>query len=359
MKAVVVAARGSPDGLCVVERPEPEPGPDEVVIAVHTVAANHPDINVILGQGIGRRTELPHIPGIDPAGVVVAVGDQVDHLRLADRVVVKPTVFCGDCRFCRAGEDDSCECMTFFGAHRDGGFAERAVAPARTVYPIPDTLGFAAATALAHSVPVAMQVLREHAAVAPDDTVLVLGAAGAVGAACVQIAKLLGARVIAGAGSAERAAYAASLGADDVFDYGARPDFADLVRELAGPRGITVYVELASDVRLWEQVVPTLGRKARVVVVGAHAGPQLPIDMKWLYLNRTILIGSGGSTERVFRDVLDLAGRSLVTPSIHGILPVSAYRDGFWSLMRRTNRGKVVFDVAGWDAEPEAEGTCA
>lgn len=345
----MIAERGTPEGLRLVEWPDPEPGPDDVLIDVHTVAANHPDINVILGEGIGRRTDLPHIPGIDPAGVVAAVGDNVDHLRVGDRVVVKPTIFCGECEFCLMGQDDSCARMTFFGAHSPGGFSEYTVAPGRTVYRIPDTLNFAEATALAHSVPVALQVLREHAGAGPTDTVLVLGAAGTVGAACVQVGKLLGARVIAGAGTAERAAYAGSLGADAVFDYGATPDFADVIRRLTGERGVSVYVELVSDQKLWDQVVPTLGRKARVVVVGAHAGPELTVDMKWLYLNRTIMLGSGGSTEKVFRDMLAIAGRREIIPTVHEVLPVSAYREGFRLLMFRGNRGKVVFDVDGWD----------
>jgi NADPH:quinone reductase-like Zn-dependent oxidoreductase len=287
---------------------------------------------------------LPHVPGIDPAGVVVARGGSVVRPDLGERVVVKPAIACHRCRTCRAGEDDACPDAVNVGVHRPGGMAEYVSVPASNVFPIPPNLSFAAATAIAHSFPVALQMIRDRARLEPGETMLVTSAAGAIGSAAVQLGRLLGARVIAAAGGDDRVAYVRTLEPDAVIDYRARPAFGAAVRELV-PAGVDLYVESAGDPQIWREALSALGRKGRAVVCGSHAGGRVEVDLNWLFRNRISILGASGSSVRTMREVIDLAGAGRIEPNIHTVLPLERAREAFEILLRRENRGKVVLRV--------------
>jgi NADPH:quinone reductase-like Zn-dependent oxidoreductase len=346
MRAVVLTALGGTDHLEPTVLPTPEPGADEVLIAVRTVAANRQDVYTMHGWA-NRRAPLrmPHVLGIDPAGVIALVGSSVTRLSPGDRVVVKPSISCGTCAFCTGGEDDACENLENVGVHRQGGMAEYVAVPERNVFPIPGSLGFAEATAISHSFPVALTMVRDRAHVGPGDTVLVTSAAGAVGSAAVQLAKLFGAQVIAAAGGADRTAYAREIGADALIDYAANPAFADEVLAFA-PGGVSLYVETAGNPAVWKESLKTLARRGRVTVCGSHGGPIVELDLTWLFRARVTIVGSSGSSLAAYRDVLALAGEGRVRPNIHAILPLERARDAFATLLARENRGKMILEVA-------------
>jgi acryloyl-coenzyme A reductase len=344
MRAAVITAFGGPDNLEIRELATPAPGRDEVLIAVRTVAANRTDLFTMGGRAT-TATRLPHVPGLDPAGVVAALGDGVTGVAVGDRVVVKPGTACGQCTYCAAGEDDCCLRQEIVGVHRQGAMAEYVAVPAVGAIRLPDRIGFAEATAIAHSYPVAMMMVRDRAAVTPEDTVLVTGAAGAIGAACVQLAKLAGARVIAAAGGPDRVEYARAVGADAVVDYVANPVFAAEVLD-AAPAGVSVYLESAGDPVIWSEALKTMARRGRVVVCGAHAGGQVPLDLAWLFRSRVTIAGHSGSTLAAFREVFDLASDGRLRPNIHTILPFDRIYEAFGILVARGNRGKVVLEVS-------------
>ena len=350
MRAMALTAFGGPDRLELLELPVPVPGPDEVLIRVQTVAANRQDTFTMTGRAQARHpVPLPHVLGIDPAGVVVATGAAVSDPASGTRVVVKPAIACGACPTCLAGEDDACPAAANVGVHRAGGMAEYVAVPASNAFPIPDGVGFAEATAIAHSFPVALQMLRERAGVRAGETVLVTGASGAIGSASVQLAKILGATVVAAAGGRERVDYVRGLGADAVIDYLADPDFAPAVRAVV-PDGVDIYVESAGDPAIWTQGLAALGRRGRVVVCGSHAGGLVGLDLNWLFRTRASILGASGSSLRIMAEVLAMAGRGELRPNIHAVLPLAAARDAFAILYGRQNRGKVILAVAGPDA---------
>ncbi len=336
---------GGPDAFELAEVPDPSPAEDEVLIRVHTVAANRMDLDTSRGLGPGR-VPLPLICGIDPAGDVLGMGAQVDGLRPGDRVVVKPNIACGTCRWCRRGEENACLDHVNVGVHRPGGFAEYIAVPARNAFPIPAALRDEEATALAHSFPVVLSMFRDSAHIGPEDVVLVTGAAGAIGSAAVQLARHFGARVIAAAGAEEKVRLARDLGADDVANYGAEPQFADRVRAFAGPGGVTLLFVTAGDAAVWQEATRTLGRKARVIVCGSHGDEVVPLDLRWLFRNRITIAGSAGSTYAAFREALRLAGAGQIRPVVDRVLPLEAVREAFRILEARANRGKVVLRVA-------------
>ena len=345
MRALVLTKIGSPEYLEEQVVPVPALAAEDVLIEVHTVAANHQDVFTLSGRANISQVDLPHIHGIDPAGKVAAVGSAVSGLTLGQRVMTKPSIACGHCKFCVAGHDDACASLRNVGVHLHGGMAEYVAVPSSNVFRIPDTLTFEQATAIAHSFPVALLMLRERASVTAEDVVLVTSASGAIGSASVQLAKILGATVVAAASSPERAAYAAELGADVTVDYGSEPRFADDVRR-AFPDGVSVYVESAGNPAVWSEALATLGRRARVTVCGAHAGPIVDLDLKWLFRSRVAILGSSGSSLRGFRDVIELAAAGRLVANIDSVRPLADAAAGFARLMTRQNRGKVILQIA-------------
>jgi len=344
MRAALITAFGGPDKVDIGEVPTPVPGRGEVLVAVRTVAANRTDLFTMRGRA-ATPTPLPHVPGLDPAGVVAALGEGATDLRVGDRVVVKPGTACGTCPYCAAGDDDDCPNQEILGVHRQGGMAEFVAVPAVSAIRIGDRVGFAEATAIAHSYPVALTMVRKRAAITADDTVLVTGAAGAIGAACVQLAKMAGARVIAAAGGPDRVAYAHAVGADAVVDYEASPAFAGQILDLA-PGGVTAYLESAGDPEIWSESLKAMARRGRVVVCGAHAGGSVPLDLAWLFRSRVTITGHSGSTLAAFREVFDMASEGRIRANIHAILPLDRVHEAFGILVARGNRGKVVLEVS-------------
>jgi NADPH:quinone reductase-like Zn-dependent oxidoreductase len=330
-----------------MELPVPSPGSDEVLIEVRTVAANRQDTYTMLASaGRGPRT-FPHVLGIDPAGIVVRAGSDVGGLSVGDRVVVKPAIACGICAFCLAGEDDACRDARNVGIHIWGGMAEYVSVPAAAAFRIPDDLEFGDATAISHSFPVALTMLRGRASLEVGETVLVTSAAGAVGSATVQLVRLLGGRVIAAAGGqehVERARELAGLEAGDVIDYQAVPSFSHEVRRRV-PGGIDLYVETSGEPTVWAEALRTLARRARVAVCGAHGGGIVALDLAWLFRNRTTLIGCSGSTVAAFREVLELAGQGRLRPNIQERLPLDRAREAFQMLESRRSGGKMILEV--------------
>lgn len=345
MRAIALTAFGGPEHLAPVELPMPAPAPGEVLVRVHTVAANRQDTFTMRGLAQREQVPLPHVLGIDPAGVVVALGEGVTGLAVGDRVVAKPAVACGTCPDCLAGDDDACPAARNIGVHRHGGMAEYVTIPAQNAFAIPAGLPFAEATAAAHSFPVALQLMRSRAGLRAGETVLVTGAAGAIGSAAVQLAKVLGCRVIAAAGGERKTAYVRTLGADLVVDYAATPEFAPLVREVA-PGGVDLYVESAGNPAIWKESLRTLARRGRAAVCGSHAGPLVELDLNWLFRMRASLLGGSGASLVTQRDALDLVAAGKLRPHVDRVLPLAEAREAFGILARRENLGKVVLEVA-------------
>src|SRR5262249_9684169 len=205
------------------------PGPDEVLIRVHAVSVNRTlDLAVRAGT-YAFRPPLPHVLGVDPSGVVVAVGAGVREPKVGDRVVTRQLL-----RSATATEGPA-----ILGVHAWGGYAEHVAVPASATHPIPDGLDFVTATVVARHAPTALSMLRDVARLAPGEWVLVMGASGGLGIAGIQVAKSLGASVIAAAGADERVRAAVEVGADAGINYRAQ-DLTAEARRITGGRGVDV-----------------------------------------------------------------------------------------------------------------------
>src|SRR6185503_18347681 len=217
------------------------PRADEALIEVKACGINHLDLWVRGGLS-GLAIEMPHILGNDVVGVVAEVGSVVRHVRPGDRVLLLPTLSCGVCPVCLAGDDNLCRQYDVIGRQKNGGYAEKVVAPGVNCLPYPENLKWEEAAAVPLVFLTAWHMLVGRARLRPGEDCLVIGAGSGVGSAAIQIARLIGARVIATAGSDEKVARARALGAHDVIHHG-RDDVAAETRRLTGKKGVEVAFE--------------------------------------------------------------------------------------------------------------------
>jgi NADPH:quinone reductase-like Zn-dependent oxidoreductase len=195
MRAAFFRTHGGPEVLEIGEAPEPVVATGTVVVGVRAVALNHLDLWVRRGIP-GLELDLPHIGGSDVSGVIEEVGPAVEGWAVGDRVAVNPSLWCGSCSFCAAGEESLCTSYQILGEHVAGGTADRVRVPFANLFRIPDSLEFEVAAAAPLVYQTAWRAVRTRAQLCAGETLLITGGSGGVSTAAIQIAKHLGARVI-------------------------------------------------------------------------------------------------------------------------------------------------------------------
>lgn len=293
MRAVVVRELGGPEVLVPTTWPKPAPGPGQVRIRVGASAvAFGRDVEVRSGRHpfFPRVITLPHIFGGEHAGTVDAVGAGVRADLIGIRVAVAATVRCGECRHCAAGNPAGCLHRAAIGIHLQGSNAEFTVAPDANLEPIPDSMPFPVAAALAASGPLAHEQLTV-ANVGAGDWVAVPGASGAVGTILVALAARRGANVIALTRGRRAQSALMALGATAVLDT-LDPHLTDALMSASGA-GVDVVVDNVALVNLWSRYWPAVARGGRIVFAG-YAGNDnqpLPVNVVELYNRRATLTG--------------------------------------------------------------------
>lgn len=332
MKAVVLREFGGPEVLRVEEVPTPEPGPGEVLIQVHAVSVNRTlDLTVRAGK-YALPVKLPHVLGTDPSGIVAAVGAGVTTRKVGDRVATTSIV----------RVPTPTQSMIALGVHVWGGYAEYVKVPEAITYAVPAALDFPTATVVARHAPTAFSLLRDEARLKSGEWVLVMGATGGLGSAGIQVAKLIGAKVIAGAGSDERVAAALRLGADFGVNYRGK-DLSDEVRKITEGRGVNVVFENIGDPELFPKALASLARQGRLVTAGSHGGGTVPLDVTRLYLNNLTIIGSFGVLSRADVEAsLSAAAEGKYRVIIDRILPLSEAPEAHRIVAERAGIGKVI-----------------
>ena len=310
---------GDPDVLIYEDAPDPEINDDEALVHVQACALNHLDLFVRAGAIPGL--EMPHIPGSDMAGLIEDVGANVDGFQAGDRVTVNPSLSCGDCEYCRMGEDSLCASFAIIGEHVDGGYAELVKVPARNLMKMPDDFSFEEAAAAPLTFLTAWRMLITRARLRAGEDILILGASGGVGTAAVQIAKLAGARVFVTAGSDEKLQRLEELGADELINY-KDVDFSKDVYKRTSKRGVDVVVENVGEAT-FKGSVRALRKGGRLVTCGATTGPKGEVDLRLLFWNQLELIGSTMGTRAEFDTVMDLVWQRKLTPIVHKTFPLS------------------------------------
>jgi NADPH:quinone reductase len=324
MRAVLCTAFEGIKSLSVGETAEPQPAPDEVLIDVYAASVSYMDYLMVCG-GYQMRPKLPYVPGTDAAGAIAAVGDKVDRFRPGDRVT----------------------CEAWYG-----GFAERMVAKASRTARLPDNTDFVVGSTLLHIYLTAYYTLVDRARIEPGETVLVTGAAGGVGLACVELAHLLGARVIAAVGSAAKTAIVRNHGADEVIDY-SKEDIRERVKALTANEGLSVCVDNVGG-PLFATLARLMAWNGRLLPVGFASGevPAIPMNLPLLKNYSIVGVFTGAWADR-FPDevsraadkVLAWVGEGKLRPRVDRILPLEGAAEAMRAIAERSVAGRIVLQV--------------
>jgi NADPH2:quinone reductase len=326
MKALVCRAYGPVDSLVLDDVADPKPLDGQVLIGVRACGVNFPDVLIVQGK-YQFKPPPPFSPGGEVGGVVEAVGPGVKDVRVGERVVA-------------------------FGAF--GGLAEKLVADAAKIVPVPDGLDLATASCMSTAFGTTLHALRDRAQLRSGETLLVLGAAGGVGLSAVQIGKRMGARVIAAASSAEKLDVCRHHGADELIDY-SREDLKERVKVLTGGAGADVvydpvggpYTEAALRATAWE---------GRLLVIGFAAGdiPRVPTNLTLLKGCSIVGVFWGMAMAREpargkaqLQELLGWAKDGSLKPHVHARYPLERALDALRDIEQRRVRGKAVVVMGG------------
>lgn len=337
-------ATGELSDMSIGELPKPVPGAGEVLIEVSAVSASHLDRRLV--AGLLPQGSLPRTLGTDPAGVIVAVGPDVEGTLVGTHVAVRPNLACGTCTACAARNEADCTSPRMLGVNVDGGAADFVVVPARAAFAVPDGVSLSSASAAIHTVPVALHMLR--AVTSSDDDlrgkrVLVVGAAGAVGSACVQLVLARGGTPIAVVRGAEGTKAVRGLGVEAVVDT-LETELAQEMPAIA-PGGVDIVVETTGDSELASIGVDLLARDGRFVTCIGSPGRRMQVDQQALYLHRRSLHGAAGSDDRDVADAFAYLAEDTVDPLIGVVVPFARYADGYAALQDPIRIGKVVLEI--------------
>ncbi|HSE27819.1 MAG TPA: alcohol dehydrogenase catalytic domain-containing protein [Gemmatimonadales bacterium] len=343
MRALGIERTGGPDEVRVLDVPTPVPtAADDVRIRVRAAALNHLDLFVVQGLK-GLRYSFPHVVGSDGAGVVEAVGPAVEGWRPGDEVLVNPGVSCGECEWCRAGDDPLCPGYGILGEHRPGAAGEYLVVPARNLARKPAELGWAEAAAYPLATLTAWRMLVTRARVAAGETVLVRGIGGGVAQAAARIARHLGARVIATSTSEAKLRRVRELLDVETVDPGA--DLPQEVKRLTGGRGADVVVDSVGEAT-WPASLRSLGRGGRLVTCGGTSGPMVTTDVRKLFWYQWSLLGSTMGSAAEFAAIARLAAEPALRPVVDAVIPLADGAAAFRRLASGAQFGKLVLEVS-------------
>ena len=339
MKAAYFKEHGGSDRILYGDYRDPAPGPGEALVRVRACALNQVDMLLLDGR-FPPPEGLPHVNGCEVAGTVEALGPGVSGPASGQRVIVFPGLSCGACEFCLRGERTLCLRYGYIGAHKDGGYAELVRVPASSCLPLADALGFEGAAALPLAFLTSWHALLAKAELQPGQTVLVHAAGSGVGSAAIQIARLVGARVMTTVGSDDKIDFARGLGAEHVVNY-RKQDFVEEAKRWTGKRGVDVVVEHIGG-ETFERSTYALTRLGTLVSIGSHDTHWGKVDLRHVYSKNLRILGTNLGSIVELRTLLDevLAGR--LRPVVDRAFPLADARAAVQYVLDRKNKGKVL-----------------
>ncbi len=331
MKAILCKSYGLPNTLEFGEITTPPLQPGEVLISIRACGVNFPDVLIIQNK-YQIKPELPFAPGGEVSGIILATGEKVKHVKIGDRVIA----LCGF-----------------------GGFAEEVVVSAKRVFPIPEGMDFINAACSLYTYGTSYHALKDRANLLKGETLLVLGAAGGVGLAAVELGKVMGAKVIAAASSTEKLAICQEKGADFIINY-SKEDLRARIKELTNDQGVDVVYDPIGGT-MAEVALRSMAWKGRYLVVGFAAGniPQFPANLPLLKGCSIVGVFWGSFAEREpqqslqnFGELLGYIKSGMIKQHIHKIYSLEHSPRALEELMDRKVIGKAVVKVGDWKEAP-------
>lgn len=342
MKAVIFRQHGGPSVLEYADVETPTPGPHEVLVRVKACALNHLDIWIREGNP-AYPLPLPHISGSDIAGVVEGVGGQVQDVAVGTRVFISPGLSCWQCDACLAGRDNFCKSYTLVGALTKGGYAEYVTVPAKNAIPLPENLTFEQGAAFPLVAVTAWHMLFPLAQLHSGESVLIMGAGSGVGSMAIQMAKMVGARVITTVGSDDKVSKAKALGADDVLNHTTQ-EVAKSVMGLTKGAGVDVVIEHIGP-QVWDQCLRSLAKGGRLITCGATTGADVKVNLRALFSRQLTIRGSYMGTRAELLEAARLIGQGKLRPIVDRVFPLREARAAQELMLERKFFGKLVLSV--------------
>jgi len=339
LKAAYFKEHGGSDKIVYGDYKDPVADGQHAVVRVRACALNQVDMLLLDGR-FPPPEGLPHVNGCEVAGTIEGLDKGVGLLELGQRVVVFPGFSCGTCEFCLRGERTVCLRYGYLGAHKDGGYAELVRVPAANCLALPEAISFEAGAALPLAFLTSWHALVAKAELKPGQTVLVQAAGSGVGSAAIQIARLMGARVMTTVGSDDKIAFAKSLGAEHVVNYRTQ-DFVEEARTWTAKRGVDVVVEHIGGETL-ERSTYALTRLGTLVSIGSHDTHWGRLDLRHVYSKNLRIVGTNLGSIVELRTILDYVADGRLRAVVDRAFPLKDARAAVQYVLDRKNKGKVL-----------------
>jgi NADPH:quinone reductase-like Zn-dependent oxidoreductase len=335
MKAAVLERHGA-EGVSWRDFPDPAPVPGESVLKVAASSLNRVDL-YMRDNGAGITHTLPQVMGVEAAGEIVHA-EPGSGLKPGMKAVLFSEDYCGRCRHCLAGDQPLCENVKIMGEHRHGGFADYIAMPSRCFMPLADDADLAAAGALMTGHLTAWRMLFGKKTLQPGESVLIVGIGGGVAVACLQLAKLAGARVFITSSSDAKIERAIAMGASGGVNY-QRDRVSNAILQMSGG-GVDMVIDSVGEAS-WGESLRSLRRGGRLVTCGATTGSNPPADLQRLFIRQLEIYGSTGGSVGEFRQLLDVFNRGLVKPVVDATFEMADIRSAFEHLASGAQFGKI------------------
>ena len=341
MKAIYFEHHGGPEVLQYGDFPKPKIGPKEVLLKLEFSALNHVDLFV--RQGIpGLSPKLPHILGSDGAGEIAAIGADVKNLKVGEKVVVNANLCLEEDEHTRSGHENLCRSWELLGETVLGTYAEFIALPEDNLLRIPESFPIDEAAAAGLVYLTAWHSLAKKGKITAGESVLVLGASGGVNTASIQIAKYLGAHVIAVGSSESKLELADSLGADQLINR-KKEDWSKAAYIMTKKRGVDVVVDnVGSTLPMSMRAVRKGGR---ILNVGRTGGKNVEIDMSYIFGKHISIIGSTMGSNSDFKEVMDLVFKGKLKAVIDSSFPITEATKAHQRLESGQQLGKILLSL--------------
>lgn len=342
MNAIVIREHGGLEQVEFRDIPRPRVKPGHVLVRTRAAALNHLDLYV-LGGLPSLHLQMPHVPGSDGAGVVEELGEGVGSFAPGDQVMLNAAVWCGRCEFCLRGEHSLCFRLKLIGEHLPGTFADYFQAPEGSFERIPEGVGFEQAAAFSLAFLTAWRMLKTRAGLQAGQDVFIHGIGSGVSTACLQIAKLSGARAFVSSSSDEKLEFARRMGADLTVNY-RKDDVVEKVLKETAKRGTDIVVD-SVGAETWLQSLKIVCRGGRIVTCGCTTGPNPSTEIRLIFWKQIQILGSTMANAREYREVVRLLGQGRLEARIDRTFPLSGGRQALEYLAQGRQFGKIVLKV--------------